>query len=106
MLDIMGDQFIDFERQRNKDTYPHHKEPEEKGELPPHNEMNCRHRTSGRNIQTQDEKKDSDDGKNHEGEIDRMDHEFIGIDVLPAHSFKPFDETAHKTDRGGSGHHG
>jgi len=99
MFDEMGDQLIDFEGQRKKDSPSDDQPPEEEGEFTAHDESGGFYRTSWGAIETEDEKKNSDDRQGHEDEIDGVNHELVRLNLLPAHSPKPFDEAAYQADR-------
>jgi len=106
MLDVMGDQLIDFEDQGKDDPDAHNNAPEQQGEFTPHDELDCENRTPRGYVQAQDKQEDGNDRKDQEREVDRMDHELVGVHILPGHTAKSSDEASHKTDRSGAGHHG
>src|SRR4030042_5248794 len=43
---VMGNQFINLKGQRKENPHPHNKDPKKESKLPPHDEVNSRHRTS------------------------------------------------------------
>ena len=61
MLDVMGDQFVDFEGEGEKNSHSNRNNPKKEGELAAHDQMNSLRRTSRGDIEAKDKEEDSND---------------------------------------------
>ena len=103
--DVVGDQFVDFEGQWDEDPDANHNDPEEERKRTSHDQVDRPGGTPRRYIETENKQEYCNNGEDHQGEVNRVDHELIGIEILLAHPPESPYEATDETDGGRARHH-